>query len=158
MKEKFLSIPEILRKQILLRLGGAGVGLSMMFIVLAYRGDWRFLIPCIALTLFCFAVSASLYDRCLQGKYVVVEGTCTEIERTPLRRRIKALYLRNEQHNVKLVGVRRIKNLIVGDSVTVYVADDAAVYEIDGYQVVCNYLALEKSPKVQRGNLLESID
>ena len=158
MKEKFLGIPEVLRKQILLRLGGTGIGLAMMLIVLAYRGDWRFLIPCIALALFCFGTSASLYDRCLQGKYVIVEGTCTEIERAPLRRRIKALYLRNEQHNVKLVGVRRIKNLIVGDSVTIYVADDAAVYEIDGYQVVCNYLALEKGTKVQRGNLPESID
>lgn len=158
MKEKFMRIPEVLRKQILVRLGGTGVGIAMLLIVLAYRGDWRFLIPCIALILICCGSSISLYDRCLQGKYVIVEGTCTEIERVPLRRRIKALYLRNDQHNIKLVGVRRIKNLIVGDSVTIYVADDAAVYEIDGYQVVCNYLALEKGAKVQRGNLPESID
>lgn len=158
MKEKFMRIPEVLRKQILVRLGGTGVGIAMLLIVLAYRGDWRFLIPCIALSLICCSSSISLYDRCLQGKYVIVEGTCTEIERVPLRRRIKALYLRNDQHNIKLVGVRRIKNLIVGDSVTIYVADDAAVYEIDGYQVVCNYLALEKGAKVQRGNLPESID
>lgn len=158
MKEKFMRVPEVLRKQILVRLGGTGVGIAMLLIVLAYRGDWRFLIPCIALSLICCSSSISLYDRCLQGKYVIVEGTCTEIERVPLRRRIKALYLRNDQHNIKLVGVRRIKNLIVGDSVTIYVADDAAVYEIDGYQVVCNYLALEKGAKVQRGNLPESID
>lgn len=158
MKEKFMRVPEVLRKQILVRLGGTGVGIAMLLIVLAYRGDWRFLIPCFALSLICCSSSISLYDRCLQGKYVIVEGTCTEIERVPLRRRIKALYLRNDQHNIKLVGVRRIKNLIVGDSVTIYVADDAAVYEIDGYQVVCNYLALEKGAKVQRGNLPESID
>lgn len=158
MKEKFLTFPEVLRKQILVRLGGAGVGIAMLLIVLAYSGDWRFLIPCIALILACFAASLSLYDRCLQGKYVIVQGTCIEIERVPLRRRIKALYLRNDQHNIKLVGVRRIKNLIVGDSVTFYLADDAAVYEMDGYQVVCNYLAIEKDPKVQRGNLPESID
>ena len=158
MKEKFLSIPEMLRKQILLRFAGTGIGLAMLLIVLAYRGDWRFLIPCISLSLLCLGSAASLYDRCLQKKYVAVEGTCTEIERVPLRRRIKALYLRNDKHNIKLVGVRRIKNLMTGDQLTIYVADDAAVYEIDGYQVVCNYLAIEKVPKVQRGNSPESID
>lgn len=158
MKEKFLSIPEVLQKQILLRLGGTVAGVAMLVIVLAYRGDWRFLIPCIALSILCCGAAASLYDRCLQGKFVAVTGTCSEIERVPLRRRIKALYLRNDRHNIKLMGVRRIKNLVVGDSVTFYIADDAAVYEIDGYQVVCNYLAIEKGPKVQRGNLPESID
>ena len=58
----------------------------------------------------------------------------------------------------KTVGVRRIKNLLSGDQLTIYVADDAAVYEIDGYQVICNYLAIEKAPKVQRGKSPESID
>ena len=59
---------------------------------------------------------------------------------------------------IKLVGARMIKNLIVGDQVTIYIAEDASVYEIDGYQVVCNYLADEKGQKVQRGNLPQSID
>ena len=158
MKEKFLSIPEVLRKQILLRLGGTVAGVAMLVIVLAYRGDWRFLIPCIALSVLCFGGAASLYDRCLQGKFVAVTGTCSEIEQVPLRRRIKALYLRNDRHDIKLMGVRRIKNLVVGDSFTIYIADDAAVYEIDGYQVVCNYLAIEKGTKVQRGKLAQSID
>lgn len=158
MKEKFLSIPEVLRKQILLRLGGTLAGVAMLVIVLAYRGDWRFLIPCIALSILCFGAAASLYDRCLQGKFVAVTGTCSEIERVPLRRRIKALYLRNDRHYIKLMGVRRIKNLVVGDSVTIYIADDAAVYEIEGYQVVCNYLAIEKRTKVQRGKSAQPID
>lgn len=158
MKEKFLSIPEVLRKQILLRLGGTAAGMAMLVIVLAYRGDWRFLIPCIALSILCCGTAASLYDRCLQGKFVAVTGTCSEIERVPLRRRIKALYLRNDSHSIKLMGVRRIKNLVVGDSVTFYIADDAAVYEIDGYQVVCNYLAIEKGTKVQRGKSAQPID
>lgn len=158
MKEKFLSIPEVLQKQILLRLCGTGVGIVMLVIVLAYGGGWRFLIPCIALSILCFGTAAALYDRCLQGKYVAVAGTCSEIERFPLRRRIKALYLRNELHNIKLVGVRKIRNLIVGDSVTVYVADDAAVYEMDGYHVICNYLAIEKGTKVQRGKSAQPID
>lgn len=158
MKEKFLSIPKALQKQILLRLGGAVAGIAMLFIVLAYRGDWRFLIPCIALSVFCFGTAAALYDRCLQGKFITVTGLCSEIEWSSLRRRIKALYLRNDHHSIKLVGVGRIKNLAVGDFVTVYMADDAAVYEVDGYQVVCNYLAVEKGAKVQREKSPHPID
>lgn len=158
MKEKFLSIPKVLQKQILLHLGGTVAGLAMLVIVLAYSRDWRFLIPCIALSILCCGAAAALYDRCLQGKFVAVTGTCSEIERVPLRRRIKALYLRNDSYSIKLMGVRRIKNLVVGDSVTFYIADDAAVYEIDGYQVVCNYLAIEKGTKVQRGKSAQPID
>lgn len=158
MKEKFLSIPKVLQKQILLRLGGAVAGIAMLFIVLAYRGDWRFLIPCMAISILCFGTAVSLYDRCLQGKFITVTGICSEIEWSSLRRRLKTLYLHNDRHSIKLVGVRRIRNLAVGDFVTVYMADDAAVYEVDGYQVVCNYLAVEKGAKVQREKSPHPID
>lgn len=158
MKERFLTIPAVLRKQILIRLGGTSVGMIMLLIVIGYRGDWRFLIPCVALSLLCFSAAASLFDRCLQGGFVVIEGTCTEIEQMPLRRRVKAIYLYNDQYNIKLVGIRRIKNLAVGNKITIYVSDDTQVYEMDGYQVLCNYLAIEKGVKVQCGNLPEPID
>lgn len=158
MKEKFLCIPAPLQKQILLLLGGCVAGLSMLLLVLIYDGDWRFLIPCVAFALLCLAGAASLFDRCLQRKYVVVDGTCTDIERTPLRRRIKAVYLRNERHSIKLVNVRKLRNLTVGDTVCIYVSEDAPVYEIDGSQVICNYLAIERGTKVQRGNLPQPID
>ena len=158
MKEKFLSIPVPLQKQILLRKGGCVAGLVMLLLVLSYGGDGRFLIPCIALSVLCMAGAASLFDRCLQQRYVVVEGTCTEIERTPLRRRIKAVYLRNDRHSIKLVNVRKLRNLTVGDTVCIYVSEDAPVYEIDGSQVICNHLAIERGTKVQRGNLVQPID
>ena len=158
MKEKFMCIPAPLQKQILLLLGGCVAGVIMLLLVLAYGGNWRFLIPCVALAVLCLTGSVSLFDRCLQQKYVVVDGTCTEIERTPLRRRIKAVYLRNERHSIKLVNVRKMRNLTIGDTVHIYVSEDAPVYEIDGSQVICNYLAIEKGTKVQRGNLPQPID
>lgn len=158
MKEKFLRIPAPLQKQILLRLGGCVAGLSMLLLILIYGGDWCFLIPCVAFALLCLTGSVSLYDRCLQQKYVVVDGTCTEIERTPLRRRIKAVYLRSDSHSIKLVNIRKLRNLNVGDTVRIYVSEDAPVYEIDGSQVICNYIAIERGPKVQRGILAQPID
>lgn len=145
MKEKFLSIPLPLQKQILLRLGGAGIGVATFLLVLSYRSDWRLLLPCIALIALCAGSSLSLYDRCIQSKYVAVTGCCVEIERAAWRRRTKAIYLRNDQYSIKLAGVRKIKNIIVGDQLMVYIADNTAVYEVDGCQVICNYLAIEKA-------------
>lgn len=145
MKEKFLSIPLPLQKQILLRLGGAGIGAVTFLLVLSYRSDWRLMLPCAALIVLCVGSSLSLYDRCIQSRYVAVTGNCVEIEKSAWRRRIKAIYLRTDQYSIKLAGARKVKNLIVGDPLIVYIADNTAVYEVDGCQVICNYLAIEKA-------------
>lgn len=144
MKETFLQIPEPLRRQVLLRCCGCVFGIAMFILVLGYHGDWRFSIPCVILSLISLGSAAALYDRCIQDKYVIIEGVCTDIEKVTLRRRVKAIYLRNDQFNIKLLNTRKIKNLIVGDAVTVYVADNTAVYEIDGCKVICSYLAMIK--------------
>ena len=145
MKEKFLSIPLPLQKQILLRLGGAGIGIATLLLVLTYRSDWRLMLPCVALIALCVGSSLSLYDRCIQSKYVAVTGSCVEIEKAAWRRRTKAIYLRNDQYSIKLAGIRKVKNLIVGDQLIVYIADNTTVYEVDGCHVICNYLAIEKA-------------
>lgn len=145
MKEKFLSIPLPLQKQILMRLGGAGIGAVTFLLALSYRSDWRLMLPCVALIVLCVGSTLSLYDRCIQSKYVAVTGSCVEIEKSVWRRRTKAIYLRTDQYSIKLAGVRKTKNLVVGDQVTVYIADNTAVYTVDEYHVICNYLAIEKA-------------
>ena len=144
MKDTFLTFPEPLRKRILLQCAGGGFGIAMLLILLVYGRDWHFLFPCAALAIVSLSGAASLYDRCRQGRYVTIEAACTEITRTPFRRRIKSLYLRSEQYTIKLVGVRNIRGLAVGDTMTLYVSDNAAIYEMDGSMVLCSYLALSK--------------
>ena len=92
----------------------------------------------------CLASAGTLFFRCVSGRYVVVEGVCTDIDKTVIRRRIKAIYIRNDQFSIKLVNAKRIRNLSVGDTVTVYVADNSAVYDVDGMKVICYYLAMTK--------------
>ena len=144
MKDIFLKFPEPLRKQILLQCAGGGLGIAMLLILLVYSRDWHFLFPCATLAITCLSGAASLYDRCQQERYVTIEATCTEINRAPFRRRIKSLYLRSEQHTIKLVGIRNIRGLTVGDTLTLYVSDSTAIYEMDGSMVLCSYLALSK--------------
>lgn len=144
MKDIFLTFPEPLRKQILLQCAGGGFGIAMFLILLVYGCDWYFLFPCAALVIVSLSGATSLYDRCRQERYVTIEAACTEITRTPFRRRIKSLYLRSEQYTIKLVGVRNICGLAVGDTLTLYVSDNAAIYEMDGSMILCSYLALSK--------------
>ena len=147
MKEQFLTIPKPLQKQVLLRLAGGVLGLILFILILIFYKDWRFWIPCVILSVMCLASAGTLFYRCVFGKYVVVEGVCTDIDKTLIRRRIKAIYIRNDSFLIKIVNAKRIKNLSIGDIVTVYVADNSAVYDVDGTKVICYYLAMTKGER-----------
>ena len=144
MKEKFLRIPAPLRRQILIRASGCGLGVSMLLMLVACGGSWKFLIPCIVLSVICLESAAALFDRCDRKNYVVITGICTEIEKTPFRRRTKAVYLRSNPHTIRVVCVGNQRSLYIGDTIAVYVSDNTAVYDVDGCKVICTYLALEK--------------
>ena len=147
MKEQFKCIPKPLQKQILIRIAGAILGLFLFILVLIFYKDWRFWIPCVILSVMCLSSAGTLFYRCVFGKYVVVEGVCTDIDKTLIRRRIKAIYIRNDNFSIKIVNAKRIKNLSIGDIVTVYVADNSAVYDVDGTKVICYYLAMTKGER-----------
>lgn len=144
MKEKFLRIPTSLRRQILIRAGGCGLGMAMLLMLVACGGSWKLLLPCVILSIVCLESAASLFDRCDGKRYVVITGICTEIEKTPFRRRIKAVYLRSNPHTLRVVCVGNQRSLNIGDTIAVYVSDNTAVYDVDGCKVICTYLALEK--------------
>lgn len=151
MKKAFLEIPRPLQKQILLRLLGAVLGLFLLILFLIVYKDWRFWTPCVILTVMCLASAGTLFFRCVLGKYVVVEGICTDIDKSLIRKRIKAIYIRNDQFSIKIVNAKRIRNLSIGDTVTVYVADNSAVYDVDGVKVICYYLAMTKGERTHEG-------
>jgi len=151
MKKAFLEIPRPLQKQILLRLLGAVLGLFLLILFLIVYKDWRFWTPCVILTVMCLASAGTLFFRCVLGKYVVVEGICTDIDKSLIRKRVKAIYIRNDQFSIKIVNAKRIRNLSIGDTVTVYVADNSAVYDVDGVKVICYYLAMTKGERTHEG-------
>ena len=144
MKEKFMQIPKPLRKQILLRCAGVGLGAAMLLIVLIYSNDWRFMVPCAVVAVLCLAGAAALYYQCVMGHYVELVGPCTEIERTGIRKRIKAIYLQTQDHTIRVVGIKGIRNLSVGDTVDLFLSEKTPVYDMEGCKVICNYIALAR--------------
>lgn len=144
MKEKFLHIPSPLQRQILIRAAGCGLSLTVLIFLIVYRCDWHALLPCAVLSIVCSGDAGNLFCRCSRKKYVVITGDCIEIEKSPLHRTVKAYYIRDSQSTIKIMNPRKIKHLLVGDPVMVYIADNAPVYELDGDKIICGCLAMVK--------------
>lgn len=145
MKDKFRQFPQVLQKQILIQLTAGIVSLLMLVIILQYRGGIELMFPCIGFSSIFFISTLQLYARCDEKNYVVIKGTCTEIEKTGLRRKVKDIYVKEDQFTVRIVRPSmKLRSLNVGDRITIYLADNAPVYEMDGCKVICNTLAVEK--------------
>lgn len=143
MKTEFAKIPVPLQKEIRLRIAGAGFGLAMVILEFFCHADWRYFIPCLLLISLCAYSATALYYRCVHERYIVITGVCAEIEKGMIRKQTKAIYLRQDDICIKLIGAPRLKHLMVGDRLTLYLADNAMIYELDDCYVVYDILALQ---------------
>ena len=139
MKERFRNIPAPLQKQILQRAFGMAIGIAIM--IFAGKEDIVLLLPGIAALLMFLVSACSLTIRCLDGNYLILRGQCFQIERSFVRKNIKAIYLKVQNHTVKL-RCQLPRRIAVGDQLTIYISNDAPVYEEDGCQVLFHILAL----------------
>ena len=92
--------------------------------------------------LYGFSALQLLY-RAVTDQIVVIRGHCTGLEKTPMRRRIKTLYLWSDPHTVKIQIAGKLRNVDEGDIITVYTATGTPVYENEGCQQLSTYLAID---------------
>ena len=145
MQAKFKQFPQVLQKQILIRITAGFIALLMLIIIFAYRGSLELMFPCIGFSALFFISALLLYIRCDEGRYVVIQGICTEIDKTGIRRKVKDIYIKGDQFTIRIARpTMKLRNLNVGDRITIYLTDNTPVYEMDGCKVVCNTLAVEK--------------
>lgn len=135
MKERFKRLPEALQKQVIYRLGAG---------VIFFR-DIYLLLPALCFAVFFILNGLWVFFETDAGKYVVVEGRCTGIERTPLRKRIKNIHIETDDITVKVIVKQRMKQLAIGDNIRVYVFEKTPVYDQEQCKLLCSYLALEKT-------------
>lgn len=116
MKEKLKKLPPPLRKQALLRFAGAGA--CFVLFVAAAVGYRRLTLclPFMGMVVFAAASGALLVWRVDQGKILVLEGACREVELTLFRRRPKALVMECGGRQVKVYLRARVQNLAVGEN------------------------------------------
>ena len=99
---------------------------------------------CIAVVIF-FVVSAfMLFRRAVLVDYVVISGECLVVTVTPFRRRIKMITMRTEKNEtIKIMIKQRLKKIVAGSKIMLYVASNVPVYESGGAHLLHTYLALD---------------
>ena len=155
MKERFKRLPYALQKQILLRFGVGLLFLLVSILVLAFYRDIYFFLPCFVFAIFFGINGVLLFKQADKGKYVVVEGICSDIERTPIRKRVKSIYMQTDADAVKLIVKQRVRQIAVGNTIRVYVADNTPVYEQEQCKLLCTYLCIEIVRGVERNDSQE---
>ena len=127
MREQFKAIPNPLQKQILIRLSGCGIGIAALLILLVNGGRWQLFFPAVIITLYFLNSTIHLFFRCAEGRYVELHGTCQSIERSVVRKRIKALHIESDGRFIKLIPHQNSGSVKEGDSLIIYLADNASV-------------------------------
>ena len=147
MIRSFRKYPPILQKQILIRLAAGIAAYMILPIIWLCKGGLELMLPFICFGTVFLISAVQLYTRCEEKGYVVIRGICTQVDRTGLRRRLKDIYVQEEQFTVRIVRPAMwIRSIHVGDSIMIYLADNAPVYEMAGCKVVYHPLAVEKAP------------
>lgn len=148
MKEKFKQLPQALQKQIIYRFLFGGIFLALFFIILICFRDYYLYIPAIFFALFLIVNGAFLLYNCIKGDYLCVEGICKRVEVTGFRKRIKSIYADVGDNTLRIMIKQRLKNVAVGDTIVVYLAEKTPVYDQDGGYMINSYHALEISKGV----------
>ena len=143
MKARILSLPGALQTQILRRAAACASSLALFALSLIVYGDLWLCLSFVAFAAVFAAMTALLLRRCLSGQYIAVSGVCLSVERTGLRRRVKSLDVSAPPHTVKCLVRGRLSGIAVGDTVTLYIAASAPVYERDGCLLLYGCLAIE---------------
>ena len=145
MKEKLKKLPPPLRKQALLRFAGVGACFCLLLLVAVGYRQLMLWFPFLVMGAFSAWSGALLVWRVAQGKVLILEGVCREVESTLFRRRPKAVVMECGDRQVKVYLHARVRNLDVGERLRLYVAESAPVYEEAGILVLSGYLALERA-------------
>jgi len=143
MLQVFKIMPGALQKQLLIRLGLGAMFVIILIALLPTTGDALLWLPCVGAAVF-FALSTFLLlRRVVLGEYIVVDGTCTEVGATALKRRVKSIVLQTDAGSLKVTLHGQRRKIITGASVRLYIAKNSLIYEQNGSQALYSYIALE---------------
>ena len=81
MRERIKELPEALQKQIFLRIAVGALSLILFVIVLILYHNLYLCLSFVFFTIVFFGSGVFLLRRLAAGKYVVLEGNCSRIER-----------------------------------------------------------------------------
>jgi len=147
MREQFKSLPKVLKKNIICKIG-LGLGFLAVFILMCVFMEYLvFALAPAAFALFLLMDGIGMMLRCINGAYVELYGTCTEVHKGTIRKCTKSIMVETTRGSVKLPLRIKPQSVNKGDVVTIYVPDHASVYDHKGDMVICEFYGIE----IERG-------
>lgn len=142
MKEKEV-LP--LKRRLLYR-SCAGVGtLTIGFVLFLLAGEYIYIVP-FALMAAVFFVDAGIVAYAIAKRnFVRISGTCTEVIRTKLLRRVKEIRMNAGEYDLSIIVRRRVRGIELGKPMVLFLSKGLRLYEKDGAYIVCSYLALSEA-------------
>ena len=144
-RESFQTFPAVLQHQILLRCGLTLGGLAAFGLFWALSSAFWFGAPFLLLALWMGGSAVQTFLTVFHGKYACVHAICKQVVTTAILKRPKALILSTEKGDLRLRIQQRIRKPEVGEVFTVYLADNAMLYESEDGFVVSSYLAIART-------------
>lgn len=145
MKERFLKLPAVLQKQILIRLCLGISAFFAFFAVLICSGNIEFSLPCLIVSAILLINGILLLNNCINGSYIRIDGICMSAVKSNWHRKIKEICISANDKMITVPVYKPIRNLKEGTEITLYLSPNTAVYNrADGY-VIYNYYAMENN-------------
>lgn len=142
MKNILRSIPVALQHIILIRLVLAVLCLVVAACLFFQSRQLMIMAPFLLTALLMAGHGVYIGWLSLKGRCLVLKGTVLNVERSILRAKPKALLLEVEGTALRVALRDRIKAPAVGDMVSLYIPDDAPLYEWRGIHQLNSYFTL----------------
>lgn len=153
MFKKVRTLPAPIRMQITVRFSFSVVFLGVFLCILIFTRDFILSFPCLVIGAFLLVNSAVVYYRGTRNKFIAVNGICTDVEYTRIRKKIKYIYIQVGEMSVRFPVRKRVRKLSIGDGITLYLPESTRVYEKDGCLVIFDYYAWELTNDVKNGGV-----
>lgn len=143
MKHKFKQLASVLQRQILARFILGGFFVLLFVILISTTKDIVLSLPCIILGLYLTVNAGTVLYNCLADKVITVTGKCIEIKHSRIFKRVKSVYIRTKDKELKIPIRKKLRGLTIGVTVNVYIPEKAQIYEKDGKFATGTYYAVE---------------
>lgn len=148
-KDAFLKIPKVLRQKIINHCMIAATGVLFVVFGLVYNNEIRLILPAMVIAFFYLLSSMGLYLRCINERYVMVEGEVIDIQKIRFRKQIRELSIRHESNIICIKNQQHFDRLpVIGDKVCIYMTENTPIYEMEDRKVVCRTLAISRKEQV----------
>ncbi len=142
------KLPTALTKAILTKFILSLVFLAVFILIAVFFSDRLYigLLPGAFALFICMDATTTLYN-CKMDNYVVISGECTEVELTRFKRKIKSVWISSNRGPVMVILRYKVKEIEVGDTVSVYAPISASIYEKGQSFILNEYYAVSIAKK-----------